>query len=251
MTLDAKIGPVNWELRMQWRTPPEASFHDSVHFWSASLMKNAVLLFACRNRSSAPRRNSPPNPEMLSSDCTPELPTPFDRSYWARPGQLLAGCYPGDLDPSAANQKLKGLIQCGVSTVINLMEANETGHSGEPFIDYVPRLQDWAQSNEASISCLRFPIRDLSVPSVAEMRQILDVIDDALAQNKTVYVHCWGGRGRTGTVIACHLLRHRLVSEGEALAALEALTEHKRRVFWPTPESSSQREFVKRWKWDQ
>jgi len=36
------------------------------------------------------------------------------------------------------------------------------------------------------------------------MHEILDTIDAALSAKRIVYVHCWGGVGRTGTVIGCH-----------------------------------------------
>ena len=50
---------------------------------------------------------------------------PFARSYWVVPGKLLAGYYPGDLDTSKMEKKLKGLLQAGIKYVINLMEENE------------------------------------------------------------------------------------------------------------------------------
>lgn len=186
-------------------------------------------------------------PELRSSDRSAEPPVPFIRSYWVRPGLLLAGCYPGDKEPAEAVQKLQGLVRCGISTVINLMEETEIDHSRKPFADYSHSLQEWAKEAGRTVSCLRFPVRDLYVPSVPGMRDILDAIDRALAQKQAVYVHCWGGRGRTGTVVACHLLRHRLVSQGGALVAVESLTEHKRDHFWPTPEMPCQREFVSQW----
>ena len=37
---------------------------------------------------------------------------------------------------------------------------------------------------------------------------ILDAIDKALEDGKNVYVHCWGGIGRDGTVVGCWLVRH-------------------------------------------
>ena len=48
---------------------------------------------------------------------------------------------------------------------------------------------------------------------------MLDTIDQALAAGHTMYVHCWGGVGRTGTVVGCHLVRH----GQQGTAALHAL----------------------------
>ena len=38
------------------------------------------------------------------------------------------------------------------------------------------------------------------------MRIILGALDTALKAGEIVYVHCWGGVGRTGTVVGCHLV---------------------------------------------
>ena len=37
---------------------------------------------------------------------------------------------------------------------------------------------------------------------------ILDAIDDIFLKVKFPYIHCWGGIGRTGTVVGCWLIRH-------------------------------------------
>lgn len=190
-------------------------------------------------------------PELPSISGNSEFVRPFPRSYWARPGKLLAGFYPGDKDPATADQKLRALIRCGVTTIINLMEETEGDHSGVPFTAYAPRFMELAKESGLHAACLRFPIRDVSVPTVPEMLKTLDAIDQALARNEVVYVHCWGGRGRTGTVVGCHLLRHRLVREGEVITVLSTLTAHEWRIFGAIPESECQREFVGRWKWDQ
>lgn len=53
------------------------------------------------------------------------------------------------------------------------------------------------------------------------MREILGLIDEAMAADRPVYVHCWGGVGRTGTVIGCHIAQRGL--DGDA--ALQRLRE--------------------------
>ena len=60
-------------------------------------------------------------------------------------------------------------------------------------------------SKGISVTWERIPVRDVSVPSKDGMVMILDRIDQALAQQRPVYVHCWGGKGRTGTVVGCYL----------------------------------------------
>ena len=61
------------------------------------------------------------------------LKVPFNRSYWAIPGKLLAGGYPGSENPIEEEKNLKRLIQVGIRHVISLMEPEEYNRPGEPF----------------------------------------------------------------------------------------------------------------------
>lgn len=60
------------------------------------------------------------------ASCIPDLP--FARSYWVLPARLLAGCYPCDKDPYMASEKVRGLVDCGVTWVLSLMEGTEVDH---------------------------------------------------------------------------------------------------------------------------
>lgn len=173
---------------------------------------------------------------------------PFPRSYWVEPGRLLAGFYPGDRDPVAIDRKLTALLDCGISRFLNLMEPDELDHSGKPFVQYEARLHELAAQRQRAVECWRFPIVDRSVPTSAEMNAILDTLTGALASGENVYVHCWGGRGRTGTVIGCYLRRARNLSGPEALAILAKLTEHEAKTFWPAPEMPGQRAYIESWR---
>jgi hypothetical protein len=95
----------------------------------------------------------------------------------------------------------------------------------------------------------RMPIRESSVPKTRPaMVALLDVIDAAMASGHRVYVPCWGGVGRTGTVVGCYLVRHGKSGEPawRHLARLWQAME-KSHVRWHTPETAEQGRFVARW----
>ncbi len=199
-------------------------------------------------RTVAPPRPTVQPPAAPSAAGAPSRPPeiPFSRSYWVRPGQLLAGCYPGDLDPDEAASKLSGLLRCGVTHVVNLMEEHEHDFFGRLFADYRPALEHLAAQRGRRVTCLRRGIPDMTVPSPERMRVILDLLDTTIQAGGVVYAHCLAGKGRTGTVMGCYLVRHGL-SGKQALARLQDLTLHRADVFWPTPQTTLQREYVLNW----
>ncbi len=176
------------------------------------------------------------------------LPVPFPRSYWVVPGKLLAGCYPGDKKRKQAEAKLQGILTCGIRVVVNLMEEDEFGHDGESFVPYEETLRRIARETGTEVECVRIPIPDLSAPSQEQMVKILDRIDHAISTGKAVFVHCWGGKGRTGTVVGCYLARHGFAMGKEALQRIEELRKNDPTSHEASPETDSQRRLVKYWR---
>ncbi len=43
--------------------------------------------------------------------------------------------------------------------------------------------------------------------------------------NGAVYVHCWGGVGRTGTVVGCWLLRHGYAVPSDVIDTIQSLRQ--------------------------
>ena len=78
------------------------------------------------------------------------------------------------------------------------------------------------------------------------MTRILDTIDTALAMGQSVYVHCAGGIGRTGTVVGCYLVRHGMPGEAalEEIMRLRQVMPHGGSL---SPRREPQRQMVRNW----
>jgi protein-tyrosine phosphatase len=177
---------------------------------------------------------------LAAADSAPP-PVP---GYWVVPSLFLAGPYPGHHDPSEHQTKIRTIFDAGVRTFVNLMQADEKDHYACPFRPYDDLIQRFCPT----ATFQRFPIADLSVPSVDQMTAILDTIDRSLEENRLVYVHCWGGVGRTGTVVGCWLLRHDFVTPKDCLEILASLRRQDRlRGQHMSPETGEQQRFVREW----
>ena len=166
---------------------------------------------------------------------------PIPESYWVIPGRFLAGEYPGGFNRERVRQRMDTFLEAGLNTFINL-----TGLDELP--PYLPVLLEEAKIYECQVESIHLPIRDFGLPTREEMITILDHIDDALEKNRNVYLHCWGGIGRTGTTVGCYLVRHGMTA-GQALAQMaQWWQEDPRRTWYPrTPETDEQVEFVQEW----
>lgn len=162
-------------------------------------------------------------------------------SYWVLPGQLLAGEYPGALDEQEARERLRWLLEQGVTAWLDLTEEHLEGLQS-----YHDLLADEAHSLEKTARYLRMPIQDFSTPTPQQMQQILDTLQGLIDDGQTVYLHCYGGIGRTGMTIGCYLQ-----SQGwEAQAALQQIAAWRKAIpnGWKrSPETEAQRQFVLNW----
>jgi len=169
-----------------------------------------------------------------------------ERTWWIEPDHLLGGAYPGDLDPRKARDKLEALLDLGVRTFVNLMEETEHGHGGIAFEPYAPIAAQLAHARRIEIECERFPIVDLDVPSVETMRAIQAFIDSRRERGRRCFVHCWGGRGRTGTVAGVYLIRRGLATPDDFVDKIKRLRASDSGG-GQAPETSAQRAFVRRY----
>ena len=167
-------------------------------------------------------------------------------TYWVDEGTLLAGAYPGHVDPALASARLGLLLALGVDWFIDLTWPGEL-----PAYDAL-LPGPYARGLRPPVAYSRRPIRDHGLPaSRAQMLEILDEIDEALAGGRRLYVHCRAGIGRTGTVIGC-LLARRAGDGRRALAELDRLwrAAGRDRDFPRTPETEPQVQYVRGWRED-
>jgi protein-tyrosine phosphatase len=80
------------------------------------------------------------------------------------------------------------------------------------------------------------------------MNSILNAIDQNLQEGHKIYLHCWGGIGRTGTTVGCYLVRQGKTGE-EALDQLSTWWRGvpKSRYHLHSPETLAQMEFIRTW----
>ncbi len=167
---------------------------------------------------------------------------PIKECYWVEPGKLLAGEYPGDLNEQTAKDKIAALLEAGVTAFIDLTERRD---GLKPYAQFLDAAR---APGGHGVSYHHFPIRDYSVPSSSAVTtSILDAIDGHIGQGRTVYVHCWGGVGRTGLIVSCWLATRRGHGDAAASVFQERWGHCPKSSYRRAPESKEQRDYVRAW----
>jgi predicted protein tyrosine phosphatase len=164
--------------------------------------------------------------------------------YAIQPGLFFAGEYPGDRKVKIARARLWSLVEMGVRTFIDLTSPEDD------LARYEKLLYEMEQEAGARLRHLSIPVPDMGVPDSSEiMRAILDAIRTSVRKQPAVYLHCWGGIGRTGTVAGCWL-RECGLGPDEALQRVQKLyATHmpKARIHPDSPQTEEQKDYIRNW----
>ena len=169
---------------------------------------------------------------------------PIADSYWLVDGALLAGEYPATSDEAGTRAKLAKFLDAGIRTFIDLTE------STDPLTKYDRVLRELSEERGIETKHVRFGIRDLGIPRDKTLTtKVLTTIRDEITAGRPVYVHCWGGVGRTGTMIGCWLVEEGM-SGPAAIERIAELRKHTPDSYRQSPETDEQRRYICEWRRD-
>lgn len=162
---------------------------------------------------------------------------PIYQSYYLGARNVFGGEYPGDKQRSKAEAKIKQMVHFGVRHFVDLTEEGEL----VPYSQLLPK----------SCTYTRLPICDVSIPqSIYEACKYVRTINElSRLDDGYVYIHCWGGVGRTGTISACWLAE--IMEEPSFEKVMERLrscfSSMPKSAYRTIPDTRQQEEFIRKY----
>ena len=151
--------------------------------------------------------------------------------------RVYAGEYPREYDDKKSVDKIEQFKRFGITHFIDLTEEGE--------------LRPYDQMLATQMQHIRFPIQDVSIPaSIESVKDLIGQIQGILneCERNKVYIHCWGGVGRTGTIVGCLLSHQHNYDFEETMNALKkAFSDCAKSAYRQTPETREQRDFIARY----
>lgn len=149
---------------------------------------------------------------------------------------VWAGEYPvWEWEQGARMRQLKLFTDFGINYFLDLTENGEMP-------PYAPFLTN-------SIGRHTYPIPNGGVPnSVGCVVDLFGIIGDVIVSRPEtkLYIHCVGGVGRTGTIVACYYIYFNGMSADDALAEMRRrFATHGRSAWMSAPETATQVNFIR------
>ena len=173
---------------------------------------------------------------MTTMDCFEELVSPRKpiRNSYRVMDRVYAGEYPIEYDEKRSIERINQFERFGITHYIDLTEEGE----------HLP----YANMLESDVQHIRFPIKDMSAPhNIESVKELTSRINEILHERdgNKIYIHCWGGVGRTGMIVGCLLSEQYGFDFEKTMDALTlAYSDCPKSAYRATPESNEQRLFI-------
>jgi hypothetical protein len=225
------VNPSSQEIAGRWNQRP------ADRFMAAS--GNPARTWGSRDHGSGARSI----PQTDTVDNAPSWPhDQLLHAFWVEKGKLLAGEYPFSPDkPDRARQKVRVLVDAGIDSFVDLTSPDDPNVM-QPYIDLLREEAEKARRPQPRYR--RFPILDTKTITREGYDEILDYIQREIDAGKIVYVHCWGGKGRTCSVIGCRLIDSGLGYDA-AIAELHRLRAGTRKADHEVPDTRTQHQVLR------
>jgi hypothetical protein len=230
------------------------------------------------NRSSSGSSSSVDADDFASRYSFPVLEasshTTFDRycgptpeSNWVLPGVFLVGAYPASQDDAETLDLLTSILKNGITKFVCLQQEYRAhgiteamwrnGLALRPYYEDVVEIVNNKSKIDAlkgynivdpdKLSFVHFPIRDCDITDDDRVIEVAKSLVKAIGEGEKLYLHCWGGHGRTGTLVSIMLHLMYKLDSVQAMARCQEVHDLRQcPVVVGSPQTQTQRDQVTR-----